>query len=223
MTHHNRYPSTFNRLYHSRLARGAALLLAASVAVGCGTSSSPNQAGKSGRASAVAVGTRSPGPAPAPSSQAPNPKPTGGTMPLSEMCHADNKIIDTVFGFDNYIDPETDCTVPATPPDPGMPVLRWDIGQFSLIVDKTTGLGGRVINGLKQEKGATVFSVGGDTGVVEPGVARIDVALQDGTIAQMEAQGPAVTPGRTDPALVAAASILLNFNGLDPYSTPLAG
>lgn len=221
MTHKNRYPSTVERIYHSKLARVTAVALAATIAAGCGSSSTPNQAGKAGRASAVAVGTRSPGPAPAPSSPASSPAAKTGAMPLSEMCHADNKIIDTKFGFYQYVNPEDDCTVPATPATPGDPILRWDIGQFSLTVDKISGLGGQFMNNYEQSGSVQKFTVGGDEGIVEPGVARIDVQLADGTIAQMEAQGPAVTPARTVPAMIAAASILLNLNGLQPYSTPI--
>lgn len=222
MTREKQYQSTFDRLRHSRLAQGAALLLAATIAAGCSSSSSsPDQAGKSGRASAVAVGVRTPGPAAAPSSQAP--KPAASTMPLSEMCQADNSVIKKAFEFGSDVNTEADCRVPSTPPVPGMPVLRWDIGEFSIIVDKTTGLNGQVMKALEQENSGKVFTVGGDTGVAELGVARIDVGLADGTVAQMEAQGPFVSVARTDAALVAAASILLNFNGINPYSTPIAG
>lgn len=221
MTREKHPLSTMDRLARSKTVRVAAGLLALAL-TGCATSSAGSSPG-SGRASAVAVGTRSPESAPAPSSPATTPAAKTGVMPLSEMCAADNKTIDTAFQFGTYVNPADHCTVPATPATPGDPVLRWDIGQFSIVIDKIGGLHGQLMKNYENAKGVKTFNVGGDEGIVEPGVARIDVQLADGSIAQMECQGPAVSPERTVPAMIDAASILLNLNGINPYSTPLGG
>lgn len=219
MSHEKHSKSTIDRLAHSKGVRVAAGLLALTLA-GCSaaSSASSSRAPRSNRPADVAVGSRTPGPTP--TTSRPAPAPTSSKVPLSEMCQADSSVISKAF---NLSGAEAACTVPSTPDTPGMPVLRWDVGNLSIIVDKTTGFHGQLIKKMVGVKGIETFKVDGSSGIVEPDVARVDVGLPDGNIAQMEVQGPTMTRAEAVPDLVAAASILLSFNGINPYSTPLGG
>jgi hypothetical protein len=218
---HNKYPkSGLDRLRHSATLRAAGAILALSTAVAaCGTAGTPGQAAKGGKSGTpVATRTSTPKPTTSPTESG---QPGSKGLPMSEQCAADSKILDTAFQLGSGA-AESSCVILATSDTWGSPVIKWTLPDGTIIaVDKEAPLFKPVFNQWAGTSGDVTFSADGQSGVIDHnGQEDLVMTLPDGTYGEINATSQTAGPGTYDTQLKAAAGLLFNFNGINPYSTP---